>query len=160
MKRVMPPEAPDPLARLRGLARLLDAAVTIPGVGVRVGLDALLGLVPVVGDWAGALLSAGIVVRAAGLGASAATLVRMLANVGLDLAVGAVPVLGDIFDVGFRANQRNLALLEDHLRDPAPRRRSDRLLVAAIVGGGLALLVGLLAATTWLFTRLIAAVTG
>lgn len=148
------------LEHLRGLSKALDGAVTIPGTRVRVGLDPLIGLVPVVGDWIGAGLSAYFVVRAAGLGVSAATGMRMLANLAVDTMVGTVPVLGDIFDLGFRANQRNLALLEDHLRDPARRRAADRVALAVIAVGAVGIVVGALALMAWLVTRLAAGLSG
>lgn len=148
------------LAHLRGLSRALDGAVTIPGTGIRLGLDPLIGLVPVLGDWVGGLLSAYIVVRAAGLGASLATLLRMLGNLGLDALVGSVPVLGDIFDVGFRANERNLALIEGHLQRPGQRRRSDLVVVLATAGVALAVVGGALALTGWLVATLVRALLG
>lgn len=148
------------LTHLRGLSRALDGAVTIPGLGVRVGLDPLIGLVPVAGDWIGGLLSAYIVVRAAGLGVSVATVLRMLGNLGVDALVGSVPVLGDIFDVGFRANERNLALLEGHMLQPAQRRRSDLALVLVTAGGALAVVVGALALTGWMVASIVRALVG
>ena len=96
----------------------MDAAVELPGVRTRVGLDALLGLVPVAGD----LLSAGIglylVAQARELGASRRLQARMIGNLLLDAAIGAVPIAGDIADVFFRAHRRNLRLLQKELREP------------------------------------------
>lgn len=126
------------LAQLRGLTRVLDGAITIPGTGIRVGLDPIIGLLPVVGDWIGAALSGWIIVQGARLGASRATLMRMTGNLVVDLVVGSVPVLGDIFDLGFRANDRNLALITTHMQAPERRRRSD---LAVVVGVGVGLLV-------------------
>jgi Domain of unknown function (DUF4112) len=148
------------LAQLRGLGRLLDGAVTIPGTRIRVGLDPLIGLVPVVGDWIGALFSAYIVARSVGLGVSGATVLRMLGNLALDLTIGAVPVLGDLFDLGFRANQRNLALLEAHLSRPDHRRRADLAVVLGVAGGLLVTVVGALAVIAWLLGVLLQAVAG
>ena len=148
------------LAHLRGLSRALDGAVTIPGTGIRLGLDPLIGLVPVLGDWVGGLLSGYIVVRAAGLGASLATLLRMLGNLGLDALVGSVPVLGDIFDLGFRANQRNLELLRKHLGAPVQRRRTDRWFVAGLIGALVLLVVATIALSVWLVAALVHAVAG
>lgn len=148
------------LAHLRGLGRALDGAVTIPGLGVRVGLDPLIGLVPMVGDWIGGLLAGYIVVRAAGLGVSAATLLRMLGNLGVDALVGSVPVLGDIFDVGFRANERNLGLLEGHMLAPVQRRRGDLAVVLAVGGGALAVVVGALVLAGWVVSSLLRLIVG
>lgn len=148
------------LTHLRGLTRALDGAVTIPGTGIRVGLDPIIGLLPVVGDWIGGLLSAYIIVRAAGLGASLATLLRMLGNLGLDLLVGSVPVLGDIFDVGFRANERNLALIEGHMLAPAQRRRSDLVVVVGTAAAALVIVGGVLGLVGWIVVSLVRALVG
>jgi hypothetical protein len=123
------------LARVRALARLLDTAVGIPGTRMRVGLDAVLGLVPGVGDVAGTVAAGYIVLTAVRLGAPRAVLARMLVNVGIDTAVGVVPVVGDLFDAGYRANARNVALLEAHLAAPAATQRASRRTVLLVVLG-------------------------
>lgn len=136
------------LTRVSRLAYWLDA----------VGLDPLLGLVPGLGDAAGALLAAWILIEAVRLGAPRATLVRMASNIAIDALVGAVPVLGDVFDVVWKANLKNVALLERHAFDPALAGKSDRGFVALLVGavvvlcGGL--LVGGVALATWVVRRL------
>jgi hypothetical protein len=127
---------------IRALARVLDSAVKIPGTGIRVGADSVFGLVPVVGDIAGAALSGYIVLASARLGAPASTLMRMLINIGVDTVVGAVPVLGDMFDVGWRANMRNVELLDVHLGGSEKARKANRWVVAGVVAGLLALAVG------------------
>lgn len=141
-----PARAPDDV---RQIATWLDNAVRIPGTGIRVGIDPLLGLAPGLGDTVSALLSGWIVVRAAGLGASPATLARMTGNILVDALVGAVPVLGDIFDFGFKANQRNLVLLESQLADPDRRRVHDRRLVVAVAVAAVLIPVGLAALIGW-----------
>jgi len=148
------------LAQLRGLSRVLDGAITIPGTGIRVGLDPIIGLVPVVGDWIGAALSGYIIVQGARLGASGATLMRMTGNLVVDLVVGSVPVLGDIFDLGFRANERNLALISAHVQSPATRRRSDLAVVVGVIGGLLVVAVTVIALSTWLVYSLLQAIFG
>jgi hypothetical protein len=132
----------DKADNLRALAQLLDSAFRIPGTGVRVGADAIFGLVPVVGDLAGAALSGYIVLASARLGAPASTLFRMLINIGIDTVVGSVPVLGDMFDAGWRANIRNVELLDSHLGGSIESRRSNRFVVAAVLLGLLVLAVG------------------
>jgi hypothetical protein len=107
------------IARIDALATLLDTALVIPRTGVRFGLDALIGLVPVVGDIITTALSLFIVQEAYQLGALAHVIVRMLRNVALDSVFGAVPLVGDAFDVLWRANRRNVRLLRkwlDHER--------------------------------------------
>ena len=142
-----PPVRTDPAANLRSLARLLDAAVTIPGTNIRFGLDALIGLVPGLGDMAGAAMSGYIVLAAARLGAPAPVLVRMVTNVAIDGVVGSVPLLGDLFDVGWRANTRNTDLLDRHLAEPAATRRASAGVVAGVVLALVLLAVGAVALT-------------
>ena len=102
------------IRRLRRVAWLLDAAVGIPGTRIRLGVDSLVGLLPGGGDLAMAVVSLYIVHEARSLGVPARLLRQMLLNVGIDLLVGTVPVLGDLFDVGFKANLRNIDLIERH----------------------------------------------
>ncbi|HEX2723393.1 MAG TPA: DUF4112 domain-containing protein [Gemmatimonadaceae bacterium] len=128
------PVRTDQAARVRALARMLDSAVRIPGTGVTLGLDSLVGLIPGVGDLAGAAMSGYIILSAARMGATPAIVARMILNLGADTLVGSIPLLGDVFDVGFRANMRNAALLDRHLAEPAAVRRSSRLTVAAAIG--------------------------
>lgn len=103
------------LLRLEAFAHLMDTAFVIPGINRRVGLDALIGLVPVVGDVAGMLLSSYIVYEARRLGVPRWLIARMALNVAFDGVVGAVPLAGDIFDAAFKANRRNVRLLRRHL---------------------------------------------
>lgn len=126
-----PPEAD----KVRALARVLDTAVRIPGTSITIGLDPIIGLVPGVGDFAGALLSGYIVLASARLGVPPAIVARMIMNLGVDTVVGAVPLAGDLFDVGFRANTRNAALLDRHLADPDRTIRSSRLAIAGAAAG-------------------------
>ena len=114
------------LDRARALARVLDTAVGIPGTKLRVGLDALLGLIPGAGDALGAALSGYIILAAARAGASRPVLLRMVGNVVVDTVIGAIPLLGDLFDVAFLANTRNVALLERLAADPVAVDRSSR----------------------------------
>jgi hypothetical protein len=101
--------------RLAVLAWWLDSAVRIPGIGLRVGIEPLLGLVPVVGDLAGKAVSLYFIAEAWRFSLSGWDLTRMLGNVVIDAVLGAVPVVGDLFDVVWRANQRNMAILDAHL---------------------------------------------
>ena len=132
----------DRAAGIRTLAKMLDSAVKIPGTGIRVGAESVFGLIPVVGDIAGAALSGYIVLASARLGAPAPTVVRMLVNIGIDTVVGSVPVLGDMFDVGWRANMRNVELLEGHLGAPSESRPANRWVVVAVVVALLLLAIG------------------
>jgi hypothetical protein len=122
----------DPVRRLRGLAWLLDESIPLPG-GYRVGLDPLIGLVPGFGDAITAILAAAIVEQARRSGAPASVLLRMAGNLLADAAIGGVPILGDIFDAAFKANIRNLALLERHRADPRRTRRTSRFVVLGVI---------------------------
>ena len=135
----------DPAAHVRTLARFLDEAVRIPGTGVRVGLDAIIGLVPGVGDVAGAALSGYVVLAAARLGAPPSVLLLMLFNVAVDAVIGSIPAIGDLFDVGWKANMRNAALLDRHLGAPGATRVASSWTIAAVVGSMLLLLAGAVA---------------
>lgn len=113
------------LARLDRLAGLMDSAVRVPGTRFRIGLDSLVGLVPGVGDTLALLPAAWILGQAWKMGAPAPVLGRMALNTGIDWALGTVPLVGDLFDVGFKANRRNVALLRGHLeKQKGPPRRT------------------------------------
>jgi hypothetical protein len=92
----------------------MDTALRIPGTGVSLGADSVLGLIPGVGDFGAAAVSLFIVNEARRLGVPKETLLKMLVNVGFDTVAGSVPVLGDVFDVYFKSNRRNLQLVLDH----------------------------------------------
>ena len=109
-------DAATRLGRLRRLAWLLDAQFLLPGTKFRFGINGLVFLAPGVGDVAMGLVSLWIVNEARQLGAPPALLARMLANIGIEVLGGAVPMVGDLFDMAFKANLRNLALLESWLR--------------------------------------------
>lgn len=102
------------LCRMRGLARLMDTALRIPGTRFSFGADSVLGLIPGIGDFAGAAISLFIINEARHLGVPNDKLLKMLLNVGFDTVAGSVPVIGDVFDVYFKSNRRNLALVMDH----------------------------------------------
>lgn len=125
------------------LARLLDTAIRIPGTNIRLGLDAVLGLIPGAGDAVGALLSSYIILAAARQGAPRAVLLRMIGNVAIDSVIGAVPVLGDIFDIAFKSNARNAALLERVAVQPEAVAKSSRRVGILLVVGLLVVLFAL-----------------
>ena len=108
---------------------MISVPLKAAGGGFRIGLDALIGLVPGLGDAVGALISAYIVNEARALGASRSVLLRMLGNVIIETVIGSIPFAGDLFDAAFKANTRNLALLARHQLDPVGSRRSSRLFV-------------------------------
>ncbi len=139
------------LDRLRALTHVMDNAIVIPGTDIRFGLDPILGFLPGGGDLIGSVMSVYLVFECVRLGLPKATLGRMLSNLLLDTVVGTVPVAGDLFDVGWKANSRNLKLLEAHLNDPAPQAVADKKFIALIILG----LIGILAIAMCLTTLLV-----
>lgn len=103
------------IRRTRTVAQLLDDAIPIPGTNYRIGLDPLIGLLPISGDIVTGLIGLYVVAEAALVRAPLALLVRMLVNLALDVVIGAIPVVGDIFDAVWKANVRNVELLEEHV---------------------------------------------
>jgi hypothetical protein len=142
---------------MRRLAHVLDSSIPLPG-GYRIGADGIIGLIPGVGDITGTLISSYIVTQAHRLGAPTTVLLRMAFNILLETLVGAVPVLGDLFDFAWKANQRNVDLLERHLDQPTRTRRQSTWVLVAVVGGTLAITVGILYLTIalvhWIWTSL------
>jgi hypothetical protein len=147
VRSVEQPGVRETRERLKQLAWLLDSSIPIPGTRFTIGLEALIGLFPFIGDLIGVLLSSYILGEAARLGAPKSVLVRMSGNVALEGVVGMIPLAGDVFDAAYKANQRNVRLLEAWLEEPRRTVRSSRLLGAAIVVGaaGFLLLLVLLA---------------
>ena len=116
MQRV--PMGSDPQAvrtRIEAMERLLERLFVVPGINRPIGLDVILDLVPVVGDFVAAGLGAYMVWEARNLGMSKIHLARMAGNVGVDTLVGAIPLVGDLFDFAFRSNTRNLRILKRYL---------------------------------------------
>ncbi len=141
--------------RLDALAHLLDNSIPVPGTGTRFGIDAVVGLIPGIGDAVGGLLSAYIVLEAARLGAGPAVIMRMLLNVGVETVVGSVPIIGDLFDAGWKANARNMRLLHTAIDAPGAARRSSRLFVALVCVVLLALFAGSLWLIWWVLSGLL-----
>jgi hypothetical protein len=155
------PDAKAPtLKRLRQLSRLLDNIVTIPGTKIGFGLDPILGLIPIGGDFLGVMFSSYIILEAARLGVSRATLGKMVFNVIVDGLVGAVPVLGDFFDFAWRANTNNIKLLEEYLKFPSEQKSADRLFIVALLVGLLLISIVLVALPVILIRMLWNALTG
>lgn len=119
--------APHPsLQRVEKLAYWLDEFITIPGTRFKIGLESLVGMIPVVGDFAGLVMGGYVVVEAHRLGAPNELKLRMIRNVALDGLIGLVPVLGDFFDFAYRSNRRNVQMLLAHYRPEAPEKKARR----------------------------------
>jgi hypothetical protein len=130
-------DLPSRIRRVRVLAKLLDNAISIPGTRFKFGFDAIIGLIPGVGDVLGAILSGYIVLEAARAEVPPLTLARMLVNVGIDTLLGSIPAAGDVFDAMWKSNLMNVALLEQHLgaHDAAVRekRGATRGIILALI---------------------------
>ena len=137
----MGPDDRDQLAKqLKGLAWLLDNSIKLPGINYRVGIDGLIGLIPVAGDTVSTLLSSYIIAQAARAGAPRLVLMRMAGNVLIDTLVGMVPFVGDLFDFAFKSNRRNVDLLSRYLEQPQQTTRSSALTVVLLIAFLLAIL--------------------
>jgi len=104
------------LKRLRQMSRILDKFFTVPGTPIHIGLDPLVGFIPVGGDVLGMILASYIVLEAARSGMPKITLIRMVLNVVIDGLIGTIPVIGDLFDCAWTANKYNIELLEQHFQ--------------------------------------------
>jgi hypothetical protein len=141
------------LERLRVWQRLLDTAFRVPGTGIRVGWDPIIGLVPWVGDAVTALFGSVIIIHAYHLRLPRIVQLRMLINIAIDAAIGMVPLVGDVADVFWKSHARNFALLEHYAGTDRPARPGDWLFVAAVMSA--VLLVALLPifAALWVLGR-------
>ena len=156
---------PEPHSRaeversLDQLSRLMDGLFRIPGTGWRIGLDAIIGLIPGVGDFATSAVSLYILAAGVRYRVPKVTLLRMAANIGIDYLLGSVPIVGDIFDAAWKSNQMNVELLRERAsvtpEEATHGRMSDWLFLGVIVLGLLVLLVGSVALSLWLLVQLV-----
>jgi len=155
-----PAELAARTARLERLARLMDRAVSVPGTRIGFGMDPIIGLIPGVGDAVASAVAVWIVLEAARLGVPQATLLRMLSNVAVDTFGGTVPIAGDLWDVAWRANMKNVALVRAHVESPVAARRASKLVVAGVVTGVVLLGAAAIAVSVWLGSWLVRALRG
>ena len=146
-------EIVDRNAGLRTLVRVLDDAIVIPGTNFRFGLDAVLGLIPGLGDVSGGIMSGMVILAAQRAGAPRSIIARMVANAAIDMIVGTVPLLGDLFDASWKANRKNLNLLDNYLERPVETKKAS----AAFVFGALLLVLLLVAGSILLAVMLMRA---
>lgn len=143
-------------AEVELLAWLLDNSIPIPGTGRRIGVDALIGLIPGAGDLVSGGLGLLVVVRAAQRGLPMIVLARMLVNVALDFSIGAIPVIGDLFDLWFKSNLRNVGLMRRYVTAPGASTAGSWLFFGGIVAA-----LGLAAFTfVWLIWTALGAIFG
>ncbi|MES2620626.1 MAG: DUF4112 domain-containing protein [Bacteroidota bacterium] len=138
------------MADLSWLATLMDSRFKIPGTNIRFGLDALIGLIPGAGDFATLLVSGYMITLLAKNGASGFVLARMVLNVGIDWAIGAIPLIGDIFDIYFKANQRNMTLLRQHYVEGRHQGSAWKLIVPVMI-----MLLVFMAVIVWISYKLV-----
>ena len=154
-RATLPPE-------LKWLAQWLDSVFRIPGVGIRFGLDAILGLIPGIGDVTTSVASLYILSAAHRQNVPRITLTRMALNILLETIVGAIPLVGDLFDVYWKSNQRNVELLRRHLAAPpdaaARLQRSDRWFVLLLIVALIALMIGAAVAAYWILGSILTAI--
>lgn len=132
MKTSIPTKHTTKVNKLRRISHLLDNAIPIPGTKFRFGIDPILGLLPGGGDTVSGILSAYIVVEAARMGLPRKILGTMVQNIVIDSLAGIVPIVGDLFDVSWKANVKNIALLEKYL-EIAEQSKSDRLFILGLI---------------------------
>jgi hypothetical protein len=137
------------LKNLSVIAKLMDSQFRIPGTNVKFGLDALIGLIPGAGDFATFLISGYMVSVMANNGASGFVLARMVLNIVIDSLVASIPIIGDIFDVAFKANQRNMVLMQQHYMEGRHKGGAWKVIVPVLL-----MLLIFIVGLAWLAYRL------
>ena len=137
------------LRQLEILAKLMDNQFTIPGTGIRFGLDAIIGLIPGVGDFATFGISGFMLMIMARNGASGFVLARMILNVLIDTLIGSIPLIGDLFDVGFKSNTKNMRLMQEHYLEGRHKGGAWKVVVPVML-----LFIVLFAGVIWLVYKL------
>jgi hypothetical protein len=130
------------LEHLEALAWILDSSIPVPGTSLRVGLDSVIGLIPVIGDIIGTAISTYILVLAARQGVPRVTLLRMGFNVSVEAVVGMIPFAGDLFDAAWKANLKNVALLRAHVENPSRAHKTDWIFAGIFLVFAAAVLAG------------------
>lgn len=143
------------LEQVDQLAGLLDDFLRIPGVGWRIGLESLIGIIPYAGDVAGGLLSLVVLLRAFQFRLPKIVMVRMIANTILDFTVGAIPIIGDLFDFAFKANRRNARMLRQYASDPTKSTLGHWLFLIGLVAGFVLFMLSFVVALFWLLSYLL-----
>ena len=138
------------------VSRVFDDLVRVPGTNIRFGLDPLIGLLPGGGDLIAGMVSAYALLVASRLGAPASVIARMVFNIAIDTVVGSIPLVGDAFDVAWRANHKNLELLERYERSPSTTRRSSAAVLALALLVVLLIVVGAAFISIWVVRQIIA----
>ncbi|MGB2713392.1 MAG: DUF4112 domain-containing protein [Vicinamibacterales bacterium] len=153
MARRTPPPSKTTLDALRRYAVLLDSQFRVPGTNIRFGLDAIIGLIPGLGDISTPIFAALLLVQGVRMRLPLVVQARMVLNAAIDMALGFVPLLGDLADIGFKANLRNLALLERHASRGVPPSQSDYIFVVVCLIGLAFVALAPIVLLVWLLTQ-------
>jgi hypothetical protein len=152
--RSLTPAQERRLETLRRLSELLDSAFVVPGTQYRIGLDPIIGLIPVFGDFASLLFTVALIWQARDLGIPRVAQLRMILNAGIDALVGAIPFFGDLFDFAWKSNQLNLEILERHAYEEHRPSAADWLFVAVTIVLVLIIAITPFVLAVWLFSVL------
>lgn len=144
------PEESKEIGHLRIMAELMDNKFRIPGTSIKFGIDSLVGLIPYVGDVFTFIVSGYLLILMARKGGGGLVLVKMIWNIAIDGIFGSVPLIGDIFDFGYRANLKNLRLMEEHLAEGKHKGSAWPIILALVF-----VLLALIVLSFWIFYRVI-----
>lgn len=135
----------EKLIRLKRLSERLDNTFTIPGTKYKIGIEALIGAVPIVGDLIGGILTSYIMYSGMKMGAPPRIIVRMAVNIAIDFAIGSIPIIGDLFDFVWKANKKNVELIEETTLLNEETNKINYLIVATLIVGLIAIILAMLA---------------
>jgi len=122
----------EKLLRLKLLGNRLDEIITIPGTKYKIGIDPIIGIFPVIGDLLGSIISIYIIYSGSKMGVSSQVIAKMCLNLGIDFTVGLIPVFGDIFDMGWKANKKNIELIEKNINQTKENNGFNNLIIATL----------------------------
>ncbi len=123
----------EKLIRLKRLSERLDDTFTIPGTKYKIGIEALIGAVPIIGDLIGGILASYIMYSGMKMGAPPRIIARMAVNIAIDFAIGSIPIIGDLFDLVWKANRKNVELIEDATLDDKEEQKLNYLIITALI---------------------------
>ena len=123
----------EKLIRLKRLSERLDDTFTIPGTKYKIGIEALIGAVPIIGDLIGGILASYIMYSGMKMGAPPQIIARMAVNIAIDFAIGSIPIIGDLFDLVWKANRKNVELIEDATLDDKEEQKLNYLIITALI---------------------------
>ena len=135
----------EKLIRLKRLSERLDNTFTIPGTKYKIGIEALIGAVPIIGDLIGGILASYIMYSGMKMGAPPRIIARMAVNIAIDFAIGSIPIVGDLFDFVWKANKKNVELIEETTLLNEETNKINYLIVATLIVGLIAIILAMLA---------------